>query len=247
MTMDKRLYSRELRGLLYFEIYGHGMVAYRNQLRPVYWGINLSSMRPIRVLVDPLLRERLADSRARKYVARKWSSNWSLILKPKDRDAICNAYDTACLKRLTGKAAPLAERLLMRASTTHDELIPWERLGDLVDDNVRICMLFIYKIRLSCGVKLLCINGPIIHDVMKIIAYDEGLLFGPFKAPDNLLYFSFVPKKPILVGYDEVRRVIRVVLRGDAGRTRRRNLAEIDHDEEDEDDSYLYEWISSWP
>ena len=103
--MDSRLYSRELRGLTYFEIYGYDMVVYRNQLRPVYWGISLSSMRPIRVLVDPLLRERLMDSRARKYVARKWSSNWSLILRTKDRDAICNVYDEACLKRLTGKTA----------------------------------------------------------------------------------------------------------------------------------------------
>ena len=133
----------------------------------------------------------------------------------------------------------------MRASTSQDKLTPWEQLGTIVDEKTRICILFIYRIGLSYGVKLMCMDSIKLIDVMKIIAYDEGLLFGPFKSPDNLLYFTFLPKKPILVGYDAIRRVIRVVLREDAGRQRRRRdplLAGMDYEES----SFLYE-EPPWP
>jgi len=119
-------YSRELRGMIYFEVYGFSYAKYGRKRYAEFDGLVLSSFRPVKVLMSDYLDLRLRKNKyPPKYVVFKSSGNSRVILSDSDINRICSIYDTRCLKNMTGKSATIPQRVLMRVSTLRTNLVPW--------------------------------------------------------------------------------------------------------------------------
>lgn len=133
-------YSRELRNIVYFEVYGYNIIISGRGRRYVkYDGLVLSSFRPIDVLCTEDMDDRLRVERRRKYVLiGRSSSNPSIFLSPSDD--IVYIYDRKELERKTGKRYTIPERIRMRISTTSivDEggfsRYFWTDIPDIIND-----------------------------------------------------------------------------------------------------------------
>jgi len=161
-------YSRELRNLVYFEVYGSGREIRTG--RGVYYrypGIVLSGFRIIDVLVSRDLLEYLhRDMRKRKFiVVRKCGGNTRVVIKSKDVDKISYIYDLENLKRLTGKNGTIPERLLMRLKTLKNGWVTVRSLENILQSmNYSVCgVLILQVVGNQLGMKLYEIDKSGVH------------------------------------------------------------------------------------
>jgi len=143
-------YSRELRNLVYFEVYGSGReIRTRRGIYYRYPGVILSSFRLVDVLVSKDLLEYLRkDMRKRKFiVVRKCGGNTRVVIKSKDVDKISYIYDVENLKRLTGKSGTIPERLLMRLRTLKNGWVTVRSLENILQSmNFSVCGVLILQV-----------------------------------------------------------------------------------------------------
>jgi|GEM_PF-2848401 len=200
-------YSRELRGMIYFEVYGFSYAKYGRKRYAEFDGLVLSSFRPIKVLVpDPmdvsLRRERLVP----KYVVLKTSSNERVVIN--ENDVVINIYDTKELKRWTGKKTTIPYRVVARLYTTrHRWLVPWVQVPSYIVSTETLLLLATYWVRTRrgerLGVKMLWLRGlDDIERFVKEIQYEEGALILHKKV------FVYVPK-PSSVHYRDLHRALK--------------------------------------
>ncbi|MEM4959637.1 MAG: hypothetical protein QXX12_07210 [Nanopusillaceae archaeon] len=143
-------YSRELRNLTYFEVYGSGReIRTRRGIYYRYPGVVLSGFRMIDVLVSRDLLEYLhKDERKRKFiVVRKCGGNTRVVVRFRDIDKISYIYDLENLKRLTGKNGTIPERLLMRLRTLKNGWVTVRSLESILQStNFSVCGILILQV-----------------------------------------------------------------------------------------------------
>lgn len=143
----KMKYSRELRNMIYFEVYNRDVVSSRGRVYIRYDGLVLSSFRPVSVLSPRDVDDRLRVERRRKYVlVGRSSSNPSIYLTP--QDVVVSIYDRKKLKKVTGKEYTIPERIRMRLSTLGnvDEVrvsrVFWEGVPEVVHEFVEFSWVY---------------------------------------------------------------------------------------------------------
>jgi len=173
-------YSRELRGMIYFECYGYRYVRYGRKRCVEFDGVVLSSFRPIKVLMSDYLDLKLRNNKyPPKYVVLKASSNSQVIVT--DNDVIINIYDTKELKRYTGKTSTIPYRILSRVYATRSNLVSWNEIPSYLVSSEKLLLLALYWVRSlrreNLGIKMFWIQGlDEVKSFVKMVRYEEGLL-----------------------------------------------------------------------
>jgi len=219
------VYSREMRKMVYFEVYGNRVVMYGNRRYYSYDAVSLSSFRPVEVLVPRSIAEKLKEEYVRKFVVFRITSNETLVLNMED--SIVNIYDRKTLKRLTGKEGTVPERLYMRVRTLRRVggralLIHWTEILSYEWNSLTI--LALYAKESGLGMKM--IRGEArgkMKDVLKLLPYIDGYLIihGDMA--------TFVPRSDVSkVRYRDIAKAVALV-RG------RQEMVEEEFEYEEED------------
>ena len=226
------IYSRELRGITYFEVYGFNPVMYGRKKYVVCEGMSLSSFRPIGVLVPYNKYSELKKAVVKKYVVLKSSSNRRVTIS--DSDRIANIYDRKRLRQLTGREATIPERIAMRLRTLQrmsDRMFftHWKEVSSYMPEI--LVLLALYYVRSRLGMKLFRIEG--LENIRKLvwkIHYLDGLLI------DHDDVYVFVPRPISHVHYNELRRAfISLKIEEQHSEDEEEYMGEL-HDEEEEEE-----------
>jgi len=193
--------------MIYFECYGYRLSRYGREGYVEFDGINLSSFRPVKVLIPnymdvSLRREGLVP----KYVVLKSTSNERVRIN--ENDLVINIYDTKELKRWTGKEATVPFRVVRRLEAMPRRyLVSWTEVPSYLAFRETLLLLATYWVRTrrreSLGMKILWLKG--LSDVdwfVRRVQYEEGVLVS------HKNVFIYVPK-PSAVHYRDLHRALK--------------------------------------
>ncbi|MCD6362209.1 MAG: hypothetical protein J7M38_15225 [Armatimonadetes bacterium] len=230
-------YSRELRNMVYFEVYRFNPSVYGRRKCVVCEGMVLSSFRPIEVLIPYDIHSILRRAVVKKYIALKTTSNKRVTIPGTEK--IASIYDRKRLKQLTGKEATIPERISMRIRTLQrasDRMLfaYWNELPSYIYSSEALILLALYYVRSRLGMKMFRFEDlEHVKKFVKKVHYLDGVLIN-----HNDVYV-YVPRPVNHVHYNDIRRAFLSLRIEQHEQLSEEEYGEEQYDEEEEYDEEL--------